>query len=65
VLIALRCIFAELVWNEHLLDTAHLIRREDIPRLPRRLPRPVTADQDQLLRQEFLRRNNLGSNLFC
>ena len=64
LLIALRCIFAELAWNEQLPDLAHLIRREDIPRLPQRLPRPLTADQDQLLRQEFLRRNDLGSNAF-
>ena len=64
LLIALRCIFAELAWNEQRPDLAHLIRREDIPRLPQRLPRPLTADQDQLLRQEFLRRNDLGSNAF-
>jgi len=61
-LIALRCIFVELAWNQQLPDLAHLIRREDIPRLPQRLPRPLTADQDELLRQEFLRRNDLGSN---
>jgi len=64
LLIALRCIFAELAWNEQLPHLAYLIRREDIPRLPQRLPRPLTADQDQLLRQEFLRRNDLASNAF-
>jgi integrase len=63
-LIALRCIFAELAWNQQIPDLAHLIRREDVPRLPQRLPRPLPADQDQLLRQEFLRRNDLGSNTF-
>ena len=63
-LIALRCIFVELAWNEQRPDLAHLIRREDIPRLPQRLPRPLTTDQDQLLRQEFLRRNDLASNAF-
>jgi len=63
-LTALRCIFAELAWNEQLPDLAHLIRHEDIPRLPQRLPRPLPADQDQRLRQEFLRRNDLGSNAF-
>jgi hypothetical protein len=45
LLIAQRCIFAELAWNEQIPDLAHLIRREDIPRLPQRLPRPLTADQ--------------------
>ena len=61
-LIALRCIFNELAWTQPLSDLAHLIRREDIPRLPQRLPRPLTAEQDQLLKQEFLRRNDLGGN---
>jgi len=63
-LIALRCIFNELAWAEQLSALAPLIRREDIPRLPQRLPRPLTADQDQLLQQEFLRRNDLGGNAF-
>jgi len=63
-LIALRPIFNELAWTEQLPELAHLIRREDIPRLPQRLPRPLTADQDQVLQQEFLRRNDLGGNVF-
>ena len=63
-LIALRCIFNELAWTQPLSELAHLIRREDIPRLPQRLPRPLTAEQDQLLQQEFLRRNDLGGNAF-
>jgi integrase len=63
-LIALRGIFNELAWAEQLSELAHLIRREDIPRLPQRLPRPLTAEQDQLLQQEFLRRNDLGGNAF-
>ena len=63
-LIALRCIFNALAWTEQLPDLARLIRREDIPRLPRRLPRPLTAEQDQLLQQEFLRCNDLGANAF-
>jgi integrase len=41
-----------------------LIRPQDIPRLPKRLPRSLTAQQDQLLDQEFLRRNDLGGNAF-
>src|SRR2546430_17053265 len=35
-----------------------------ISRAPQRLPRPLTAEQDQLLQQEFLRRNDLGGNVF-
>jgi site-specific recombinase XerD len=64
LLIALRRIFDELAWTEQLSELTHLIRREDIPRLPRRLPRPLTTQQDQLLQQEFLRRNELGGNAF-
>ena len=63
-LIALRPILNELAWTEQFPELAHLIRREDIPRLPQRLPRPLTAEQDQLLQQEFLRRNDLGGNVF-
>src|SRR5207247_9130615 len=60
-LIALRPILNELAWTQQLPELAHLIRREDIPRLPQRLPRPLLAEQDQLLQQEFLRRNDLRS----
>jgi integrase len=63
-LIALRSIFNELAWTEQLSELAHLIRREDIPRPPQRLPRPLTAEQDELLQQEFRLRNDLGGNVF-
>jgi len=64
LLLALRRIFEELAWMEQHPELAHLIRTQDIPRLPQRLPRPLTAEQDQLLQQEFLRRNDLGANTF-
>ena len=63
-LIALRCIFSELAWSSQRFELARVIRREDIPRAPQRLPRPLTAEQDQTLQQEFLRRNDLGANAF-
>ena len=63
-LIALRPVLNELAWTEQLAELAHLIRREDIPRLPQKLPRPLTKEQDELLQQEFLRRNDLGGNVF-
>jgi integrase len=63
-LIALRAIFNELAWSNQIAELAHLIRREDIPRTPQSLPRPLTAEQDQLLQQELIRRNDLGGNLF-
>jgi integrase len=64
LLITLRCIFNELAWTHQLFELAHLIRSDDIPRVPQSLPRPLTAEQDQLLQHEFLRRNDLGSNVF-
>jgi site-specific recombinase XerD len=64
LLIALRWTLHELAWTHELPELAHLIRREDIPRLPYRLPRPLTGEQDQLLQREFLRRNDLGANVF-
>jgi integrase len=64
LLITLRCIFNELAWTHELFELAHLIRSDDIPRVPQRLPRPLSAEQDQLLQQEFLRRNDLGGNAF-
>jgi integrase len=63
-LIALRAVFNELAWTSKLAELAHLLRREDIPRTPQSLPRPLTAEQDQLLQQEFLLRNDLGGNVF-
>jgi integrase len=64
LLITLRWTLHELAWMNELPDLAHLMRREDIPRLPYRLPRPLTPEQDELLQQEFLRRNDLGANVF-
>src|SRR5216110_21740 len=64
LLIALRATFTELAWTHQLPQLAHLIRREDVPHLPQRLPRPLTAEQDQLLQQDFLNRNDLGGNAF-
>jgi site-specific recombinase XerD len=64
LLIALRPLLTELAWTEQLPQLARLIRREDIPRLPQRLARPLTAEQDQLLQQEFVKRNDWESNTF-
>ena len=64
LLIALRSILNELAWTHQRAELAHLILRLDLPRAPHRLPRPLTAEQDQLLQQEFRRRNDLGGNVF-
>jgi len=63
-LFALRTIFHELAPTSYLPELAHLLLREDIPRSPHTLPRPLTPEQDQLLQQEFMRRNDLGGNVF-
>jgi integrase len=63
-LMRLRCILEELAWTAQLPELAHLIRREDSPRPPQRLPRALTAQQDQSIQQELLRRNDLAANLF-
>ena len=63
-LMHLRCILEELAWTTQLPDLAHLIRREDSPRPPQRLPRALMAPQDQLIQQELLRRNDLSANVF-
>src|SRR6202049_4438544 len=64
LLIHLRSILQELAGTQPFAELAHLIRPLDIPRLPKRLPRSLTAQQDQLLDQELLRRNDLGGEAF-
>jgi integrase len=63
-LTGLRPLLIELAWTEQLPQLARLIRREDIPRRPHRLARPLIAEQDQLLQHEFVKRNDLGGNAF-
>ena len=63
-LIALRAALNELAWTSKLPELAHLLRREDVPRTPQGLPRPLVAVQDQLLQQELLHRNDLCGNIF-
>jgi integrase len=63
-LLFLRSILEELAWTAQLPELAHLVRREDIPRIPQRLPRPLTSQQDRSIQQELLRRNDLPANVF-
>jgi integrase len=62
-LIFLRGILAELACSAQLPELAQLLRRQDVPRPPRRLPRALTMQQDQLLQQELLQRNDLPANV--
>ena len=61
--IYLRCILEELAWTQQLPVLAHLLGRGDVPRTEHHLPRPLTPEQDQLIQQELLRRNDLFSNV--
>jgi hypothetical protein len=54
-LLFLRSILQELARTAQLPHLADLIRREDIPRIPQRLPRPLTAEQDRLIQPELVR----------
>jgi len=45
LLFALRGIFYELAWTVQLHELAHLIRRQDLPRPPQRLPRPLNQNR--------------------
>jgi integrase len=60
--IYLRRMLDELAWTQQLPALAHLLGRDDVPRKERHLPRPLTPEQDQLIQQELLRRNDLLSN---
>jgi integrase len=60
----LRGALNELAWTARMPELGQLLRREDIPRRPRSLPRALSNEHDQLLQQELRRRNDLGSNFF-
>jgi site-specific recombinase XerD len=61
--ISLRRLFEELAWTHDLPALLRLLISDDVPRRDARLPRPLTPEQDQLLQQELLRRNDLASNV--
>lgn len=63
-LIFLRGVLTELAWAAQLPELTQLLRRQDIPRRPRSLPRALSAEHDRLLQQELQHRNDLGSNFF-
>jgi integrase len=63
-LIFLRSILNELAWTAQRPELSQLLRREDVPRRPRTLPRALSQEHDQLLQQQLRLRNDLGSNFF-
>ena len=60
----LRRMLEELAWTQGLPALARLVLRQDTPHQHHYLPRPLTAEQDGLLQQELLRRNDRNSNVF-
>jgi site-specific recombinase XerD len=61
--IYLRRMLEEIAWTEQLPALAHLLGRDDVPHKEHHLPRPLTPEQDQLVQQELVRRNDLASNV--
>jgi site-specific recombinase XerD len=61
-IIYLRRMLEELAWTQQLPALAHLLVCDDVPRQERCLPRPLTAEQDLLIQQELLRRNDFHGN---
>src|ERR1017187_922425 len=60
--IHLRRMLEELAWTQQIPALAHLLVPDDVPRGEHCLPRPLTPEQDQLIQQELLRRNDFTSN---
>lgn len=60
--IRLRRIREELAWTKGVPLLTRLVRSDDIPRPDVCLPRPLTAEQDRLIQQELLRRDDRDSN---
>ena len=63
--IRLRRIFEELAWTQGIPLLTRLIRADDIPRPDGCLPRPLTAEQDHLIQDELLRRDDWIGNACC
>jgi integrase len=60
----MRRMLEELSWTEDLPALARLVLRQDTPRPEHYLPRPLTIDQDKIIQQELLRRDDRNSNAF-
>lgn len=60
--ISLRRLLQELSWLHELPALLRLFTSDDVPKPDDRLPRPLTPEQDQLIQQELLRRNDFTSN---
>jgi integrase len=60
--ISLRRLMEELAWLHDRPALVRLFHPDDVPQPPARFPRPLTPEQDRLIQQELLRRNDVTSN---
>jgi integrase len=60
--ISLRRLMEELAWLHERPALVHLLHPDDVPQPPARLPRPLTPEQDRLIQQELLQRNDVAGN---
>lgn len=52
----------ELAWLHEKPALARLFHPDDIPRFDHRFPRPLSPEQDRLIQEELIRRNDVASN---
>jgi site-specific recombinase XerD len=60
--VTLRRVMEELAWLHEMPALARLFHPDDIPRFDHRFPRPLTPEQDRLIQEELMRRNDVASN---
>ena len=60
--VTLRRVMEELAWLHEIPALARLFHPDDIPRFDHRFPRPLTPEQDRLIQEELMRRNDVASN---
>jgi integrase len=60
--ISLRRLMEELAWLHERPSLVRLFHPDDVPQPAARFPRPLTPEQDRLIQQELLRRNDVTSN---
>jgi site-specific recombinase XerD len=60
--ISLRRLMEEMAWLHERPALVRLFHPDDIPQPAARYPRPLTPEQDRLIQQELLRRNDVAGN---
>ena len=60
--LSLRRLLEELAWLHEFPALVRLFHPDDVPQPDDRFPRPLTPEQERLIQQELLRRNDVASN---